>query len=59
VGHFYTAFFNIEYHPKFKYLTLKLYIAFENWTEKLNFSTVANILKISVLGFYANLKRFQ
>jgi hypothetical protein len=34
-------------------LELKLYIAFKSWTEKLNFSTVANILKTSVRGFFA------
>jgi hypothetical protein len=38
-------------------LELKLFIVFKSWTEKekLNFSSVANILKICVLGFCANL----
>jgi hypothetical protein len=30
-------------------------IIIKRWTEKLNISTVANILKISVRGFFANL----
>jgi hypothetical protein len=29
---------------------------FESWTEKLQFSTVTNIFKICVLGFFTNLK---
>jgi hypothetical protein len=32
-----------------------LNIVFKNWIEKLNFSNMANILKISVRGFFANL----
>jgi hypothetical protein len=39
-------------------LKFKFYIVFESWTEKLNFSTVANILKIIVLGFFAILNLF-
>jgi hypothetical protein len=37
-------------------LDSKHYIVFENWIENLNFSAVPNILKISTLGFFANLK---
>jgi hypothetical protein len=38
-------------------LELKLYIVIKSWTEKLIFSTVANIPKICVRGFFdANLK---
>jgi hypothetical protein len=33
-------------------LKLKLYIVFGSWSEKLCFSTVANILKISVRSFF-------
>jgi hypothetical protein len=36
-------------------LKLKLFIVFKSWTEKLHFSIVANTLKISVRGFFANL----
>jgi hypothetical protein len=53
MGYFWTTFFNIEYH-KFLNLKLKLYIVFDSWTEKLGFSFVANILNISVLGFFAS-----
>jgi hypothetical protein len=38
-----------------KNLELKFYIVFKSLTEKLHFSTVANILKTSVLGFFVNL----
>jgi hypothetical protein len=36
-------------------LELKFYIVFRSWTEKLHISTVANILKVGVRGFFANL----
>jgi hypothetical protein len=37
-------------------LELKLYIVLKSWTEKLNFSAVANILKMSAsIVFFANL----
>jgi hypothetical protein len=36
-------------------LEIKLCIIFQSWTEKLNFTIVANILKISVRGFVTNL----
>jgi hypothetical protein len=35
-------------------LELKIYIVFESWTEKLHFSSVANIFKTSIRGFFAN-----
>jgi hypothetical protein len=39
----------------FQDLELKLYIVFKSWTKKLHDSIVANILKISVRGVFANL----
>jgi hypothetical protein len=47
------AFFNILYREGLNLeIKLYIYIVFKSWTEKLNFSVVANILKISVYGFF-------
>jgi hypothetical protein len=47
--------FSIFNSVQYKNLKLKLYILFKSWREKLHFSIVANILKISARGFFANL----
>jgi hypothetical protein len=53
VGHLWTTFFNIQSiraNLKFRAKTI-----FKSCTEKLQFSIVANILIISVRGFFAHL----
>jgi hypothetical protein len=50
-GHYFSIFNILQSYN----LEIKLYIVLKSWTEKLHFSIVANILKIIVCGFFANL----